>query len=343
MEYSEYLCVDNFLKDIFDARALATAFETGLIDRLIKGGPLSLPSLRSQDNGRQRGVDLLLGLLLGNRVIAESGDVITLTEEFRQALKFRDLLEMKATLANWAAHDFIHYFNELIYDSEKFFRDVKFLRLFSYDRCLTPGAENYEATERWMRITTTLTRYESEACLQHYDFGRHHRMVDVGGNSGEFALRVCRRHQQMQAVVFDLPLVCDAGQRHIAPETEANRISFSKGNALTDPLPLGADLVTFKSMLHDWPEKEAGRFLANAGRSLEPGGTLLIFERGPIDVSAAKPGYSLIPFLLFYHSFRSPVFYENSLGSLGFRDIVVRHVQLDTPFFIVTATKPEKP
>jgi hypothetical protein len=31
-----YLCVDEFIEDIFQARALATAFETGLIDTLIQ-------------------------------------------------------------------------------------------------------------------------------------------------------------------------------------------------------------------------------------------------------------------------------------------------------------------
>ena len=82
-------------------------------------------------------------------------------------------------------------------------------------------------------------------------------MLDIGGNSGEFVLQVCKRHQGLRASVLDLPLVCDIGREHIAAEPEAERISFIKGNAFTDPLPEAFDLISFKSMLHDWPEKDA--------------------------------------------------------------------------------------
>lgn len=112
-----------------------------------------------------------------------------------------------------------------------------------------------------------------------------------------------------------------------------------KGNALTDPLPEGFDLITFKSMLHDWPEKEARQFIEKASHSLEPGGTLLIFERGPIEIGGATLSYSIIPILLFFRSFRSPVIYEEHLRDLDFQDIMVQKINLETPFYLVSATK----
>ena len=126
---------------------------------------------------------------------------------------------------------------------------------------------------------------------------------------------------------------------HIHPEPEVSRISFIKGNALTDVLPGGFDLITFKSMLHDWPEREVELFIKNASESLVPGGTLLIFERGPIEMGDAGFSYSMIPMLLFFRSFRSPGFYEKQLNGLDFHDITVKRVYLETAFFIVTAKK----
>ncbi len=112
-----------------------------------------------------------------------------------------------------------------------------------------------------------------------------------------------------------------------------------KGNAVADPLPEGFDLITFKSMLHDWPEKEAKHFIEKASHSLEPGGTLLIFERGPLEVREKTFPYSMIPILVFFHSFRSPNIYEEHLKDLGFQAISIEKINLETPFYLVTAKK----
>jgi hypothetical protein len=108
---------------------------------------------------------------------------------------------------------------------------------FCYHRGFEVTPENYELTKRWVRITTTLTKYEAQVCLKYHNFGRYRRILDIGGNSGEFVRQVCKRYPGVSAMVFDLPLVCDIGLEHLRSEPEADRISFIKGNALTDPLP----------------------------------------------------------------------------------------------------------
>ena len=134
-------------------------------------------------------------------------------------------------------------------------------------------------------------------------------------------LQICKKYPNVSASVLDLPLVCQVGLEHLQAEPEADRISFIKGNALADPLPEGFDLITFKSMLHDWPENEAKQLITRASKSLQPGGTLLIFERGPIKLGEATLPYSMIPFLLFFRSFRSPALYKEQLEVLDFQDI----------------------
>ena len=335
----DYLCVDDFVSNIYSARALATVFEIGLIDSLIQHKSISLDSLTGQGSKESRGMRLLINLLITNHVVENCDGAIKLSDAFVHALEFRDLLELKIALANFAAHDFIDYFSDLVRKPDQFLSNVKFCRLFSYDKCFNYSKENEEVTKRWMRITTTLTKYEAHACMKYHDFGQYRRILDVGGNSGEFVLQICRKYPGIVATVFDLPLVCDIGQQHIQSEPEANRISFIKGNGLTDELPEGFDLITFKSMLHDWPEKEANQFITKASQSLAPGGTLLIFERGPIEDGETDLSYSSIPILLFLHSFRSPTVYQKQLKELGLQNITVKRLYLDTPFFIVTAKK----
>lgn len=336
----DYLCVDGYLRTLVDARVLRTGFEVGLIDLL-----LERPCARSEAE-RMLGLDaagagLLAQLLAANGVVTEWDGVLRLDERFRGALRYRDLLEAKLDFAGFTINDFADLFTTLIRDPRGFAGQARLFELFDYRRCLDFTAENYERTRGWMRLTSALTRYESRACMQLHDFSRFRRMLDVGGNSGEFVLQVLRRHRDLEGTVFDLPLVCEIGMEHVLTEPEHERIAFFKGDIRNDVLPRGYDLIAFKSMLHDWPVEEASRFVAKAARALEPGGTLLIFERGPLSFDGVPP-FSMLPILLFFRSYRVPDGYEKQLAALGFEAIERREIVLDTPFFLVTARKPER-
>jgi SAM-dependent methyltransferase len=335
----DFLCVDAFLRTMVDAQALKSALGMRLIDQLQEADATHLAHIQQNWNGDRAGLRLLLDLLAANQVIELHGDKVQLTQAFRRALCFRDLLEAKLDFADLVAPDVIQHFGRLLLDPTEFMRQARIFDLFGYQRCFEPSAENYAATRRWMRFTTCLTRYESGACMRFCDFGQYASMLDIGGNSGEFILQLCRRNPALRGTVFDLPLVCDIGREHVRQEPEASRITFVKGNALADRLPTGFDLIAFKSMLHDWPDAEATRLLERASRSLVPGGTLLIFERGAIELAGATLPYSLIPMLLFFRSYRSPTFYQERLAELGFEEIAIQTIRLEMPFFVITARR----
>jgi SAM-dependent methyltransferase len=337
-EYLDYLIVDEFLQSLIGMRALKSALELGLVTEL-ETGPVAFDDLVTRLQGDQPGVRLLLDLLVAEGVIDESSGNVAMTPRFTRALEYRELMDRKLDFVGFVLLDFVDKFNSLVVDPDRFMREAQVFRLFDYQRSLEPGPENYSWTKVWMRLTTILTRYEAGACLHHYDFSGHQRMLDIGGNSGEFVLRVCRAHPQLRAAVMDLPVVCEFGQDHILPEPELERISFLPGNARQDPIPEGFDLISFKSMLHDWPEEEARRFIERAAGALEPGGTLLIFERGPLDFSDGPPPLAMLPNLMFARFYRPSKLYEEQLAALGFHDIEVRDIELETPFFLVTGRK----
>lgn len=332
----EYLCVDRFLAQFMDVQALASALELGIVDRLEQQAVEFGSLLPGAD---VRVLRLLVDLLRVNGVVEEGSYGVALTAEFRCALKFRGLIEAKIDFANLAAVDLIRHFSALVRDPREFMASAAMFRLFSYGRCFDFTPENIQLTRRWMRITTELTRHEARACLHRYDFTPHRRMLDIGGNSGEFALQICRQHAHLRATVFDLPLVCDIGREHIQSAPESARIAFVAGNAMEDALPAGMDLITFKSVLHDWPDAEAALFVRRAFAALAPGGTLLIFERGAFEIGATTLPYATVPLVTFAHSYRSPAFYEALLGELGGEKIATQRVGLEMPFFVCTAGK----
>ena len=335
-----YLVVDDFLRGFVEARVLKTAIEVGLVDRLLEHGAGAVTALAPMVGLDQVGLRFLLDLLAAAGVVQESRGDVRLTRRFQEALRYRDLLEVKLDYAGFTINDFADLFTPLVQNPSDFTSKARLFELFDYRRALEPTFENYARTRIWVRLTSTLTRYEAAPCLDVYDMGGHRRMLDVGGNSGEFAVQACRRNQTLRASVFDLPLICELGLDHVVAQPEGSRISFIQGDLRSQDLPGGYDLITFKSMLHDWPPQDALRFIEKAARALAPGGTLLIYERDALEFGGQVPPMSMVPNLLFFRSYRSPQSYTEQLQRLGFQDIRQRDLQLDSRFFVVTARKP---
>ncbi len=320
------------------AQALATAFELGLIDSLA-AGPQPAADLSRQFGIEPGGLALLLGLLAGSGVVASSPEgTPRLSDRFLAALAHRDLLEAKLDILNVAVPDLLLGLTDLVKEERRFMAHSRMFQLFDYTRASTPSAENAEWTRRWVRYTTALTKYEARACLDRHDFSRYQQLLDVGGNSGEFAAQICARHPQLQATVLDLPVVCQVGQAHLRGRPEGARIRFLAADARTDPWPEAIDAVTFKSVLHDWPDREATLLLTRARAALRPGGTLVIFERTRLPLADGPLPYGATPMLLFARSFRDQAWYRSRLDELGFTNARTQHVTLDTPFMIVEAS-----
>jgi SAM-dependent methyltransferase len=334
-----FLCVDDFLKTFLDAQVLKSAMNLGLVDHLHSHPADRLERFLDRIGGDRQGASLLFGLLRANQVVEDRDGVVRLSESFSRAWQFRDLLEAKLDFANLVAPDFLQHFTTLLVDPGRFVRQAQLFKLFDYSKCFDQSSESYEWTRRWMRFTTALTRYEAPVCATLHDFSPYRRLLDIGGNSGEFALQLCRRHAALHATVLDLPTVCAIGKAHLRREPEADRITFIPGNALHDALPAGFDLITFKSFLHDWPDASVCSFLDRAVRALAPGGTILIFERGPLEIGPRPLPYSLLPMLLFARSLRGPGLYQARLDAAGCRDIRIKSTYLDTQFNLVAADK----
>jgi len=335
----EYLCVDNFIRSVMDAWALRTSFDLCLFDHLDIQKSRTFDYLQNALSCDRPGLKMLLDLLMANHIVEQREGGFYLSGAFQKALQYRDLLEAKLDFSQLAALDFFSHFTSLIRNPDGFMRDARTIQLFDYQQCFELSPESCEQTKCWMRFMTLMTKYEAQVCMSYHDFSVYNSMLDIGGNSGEFVLQVCKRYPTMRATVFDLPVVCNIGAEHVSTEPEAGRINFRKGNAITDSLPTNFDLVTFKSMLHDWPARNVKQLLCKARACLNPRGTLLIFERAPIQVGERGIPYSFIPIFLFFRLLRPASVYKELLEAEEFHDIAIQRIQLETPFWLVTATK----
>ncbi|MBX9732326.1 MAG: methyltransferase domain-containing protein, partial [Sphingomonas sp.] len=114
--------------------------------------------------------------------------------------------------------------------------------------------------------------------IDSYAFGRHRRMLDVGGGQGAFIAAVAARVPGIELALFDLPAVGERARRALDAAGHGPRVTIHGGNFLADSLPGGHDLITLIRVLHDHDDAPALQLLRNIYAALPPGGRLLIAE-----------------------------------------------------------------
>src|SRR5262249_12688543 len=72
-----------------------------------------------------------------------------------------------------------------------------------------------------------------------YDFGRHHRLLDIAGGTGSFLTAVLQHHNALKGTLFELPGACAVARQRLATEPERSRIDVVEGDVFKDPLPGG--------------------------------------------------------------------------------------------------------
>ena len=331
--------VDRYLRTEIEARALAFILAQGWIETIGRGRA-RWASLAAAAGLTPAGAALLFGILAAGRVIAEEQGNVVFTPAFIDALRYRDLLEAKLWFANFVAPDVHDLFGTLLTDMPHFMGRAKVFQLFRYDLAMAVTPDNLTATARWVGYTTVLTRYEAGAGLDRLELGGRRHMLDVGGNSGEFVRQAVERQPGLTAEVFDLPVVCELGRRHLAATKQKASVHFTPGDLRQQPLPQGADVICFKSMLHDWPDHHAREFLQKTWDALPPNGLLVIYERAEIAIGAAPLPYSMVANLVFLPFFRPAALYMQWLAEFGFEGIAAQEFTLEMSFQVITARKP---
>jgi SAM-dependent methyltransferase len=106
----------------------------------------------------------------------------------------------------------------------------------------------------------------------------HLRLLDLGGSHGLHAMRFCRHHPQLQAVIVDLPSALTDTPASIAAAGLSERISTRAGNVLDLAWGEGYDVVLYLSVGHNQQPSDNRRVIAEIARCLRPGGLLVVHD-----------------------------------------------------------------
>jgi SAM-dependent methyltransferase len=111
-----------------------------------------------------------------------------------------------------------------------------------------------------------------------YDFGRHRRVLDLGGGTGSFLLAILERYPSLECTLFELPAVVQVARRELTGNRFAERITLVEGDMLHSAIPEGHDLCIIAHVLHTLSPDHILEVFANLRKNMTPGARLLLVD-----------------------------------------------------------------
>lgn len=128
---------------------------------------------------------------------------------------------------------------------------------------------------RWLAAETA---GHAAALAAAYDWGCFPVILDIAGGNGRLAVAVARAAPAARVILFEQPHVVAALSGDDCWMGHACEVELHGGD-MFHGIPGGADLCVLKSVLHDWPDPEAVRILANCRSVMGSEATILLIER----------------------------------------------------------------
>jgi SAM-dependent methyltransferase len=110
------------------------------------------------------------------------------------------------------------------------------------------------------------------------DLSEAKRLMDVGGGTGAFAIRLCEANPNLTATVLDFPNVVKLGEEYVQEAGLSDRISFIAGNALEDEWPDDQDVILMSYLFNGVPGEAIPDLTRRAFSSLRDGGHFLVHD-----------------------------------------------------------------
>jgi hypothetical protein len=140
-------------------------------------------------------------------------------------------------------------------------------------------------------------------------------VVDVGGGTGALLAAVLRARPGVRGTLVDLPATVARSGEVFRVAGVADRVT-TVGQSFFDPLPAGADLYLLKSVLSDWPDREATAILARCAEAARPSGRVVLLN-GVSSDEDGEPSPDLLMLVLVGGKTRSLAEFRELAGAAG--------------------------
>ena len=136
------------------------------------------------------------------------------------------------------------------------------------------------ARESWLAFDHHYSDAAFPAALSLVLSDQPRRLLDVGGNTGRWAVECAKLNPDVRITIADLPQQLTLARKTIHENHLENRVDFLAIDVLDEssPFPEGYDAIWMSQFLACFSENEIVSILRRAARSLPAGGSLYILE-----------------------------------------------------------------
>ena len=181
----------------------------------------------------------------------------------------------------------------------EFNHDVNYLGLFHLEEALREGKPSgLKVFGDWPTIYEGLSQLPEQVQKSWFDFDHFYsdnafdraldlvfarepkRLLDVGGNTGRWALRCVKHNKDVEVTIMDLPQQLELMRAQLKDEDGYARIHGHGVNLLDKavPFPQGFDAIWMSQFLDCFSEEEVTSILSRAAQSMGPHTRLYIME-----------------------------------------------------------------
>lgn len=224
--------------------------------------------------------------IYGVRVLLESGLGIGLVEQNEE--KF---------IITKTGYFIIH--DELTNIHMNFVHDVCYQGLFSLDKSIAHGKpEGLKVFGEWSTIYEGLSKLPKHVQKSWFGFDHYHsdnafpaalpqvfkyaprKLLDIGGNTGKWAIACAEYNPDIEITIMDLPGQLNMAKSRMEELKLTDRVSFFPTNILDEtlPFPKGHDIIWMSQFLDCFSDAEIVSILKRCYEALDETGSVLILE-----------------------------------------------------------------
>jgi ubiquinone/menaquinone biosynthesis C-methylase UbiE len=180
-----------------------------------------------------------------------------------------------------------------------FTQDVNYLGLFRLEEALKTGKPEglkvfgdwptlYQALahfppkvrESWLAFDHFYSDAAFAEALEHVFREPPRTLLDIGGNTGKFALRCLRHDPQVRVTILDLPGQLRMAERTLTEAGFAARVAYHEADLLNpaSPIPRGFDAIWMSQFLDCFSEAQIVSILQRCRAALGDAGKIYILE-----------------------------------------------------------------
>lgn len=124
-------------------------------------------------------------------------------------------------------------------------------------------SQNEEDARHYDQGVDAFTQDEARALVEALQIYGNKTVLDLGGGQGSLLIEMLRTAPKLQGILFDLPEVVERAQQRPEFDAMRERVAFTGGD-FTQHIPVLADIILLKRVLHNWDDAGARRILENA-------------------------------------------------------------------------------